>query len=65
MSSEEEDFMFLADDIQEKRQLPYSVEIVKIEGDIIYTHNQWGNDVRYLKGKDVYELLTDADTEEK
>ncbi|MHA1745253.1 MAG: hypothetical protein ACTSWW_04600 [Promethearchaeota archaeon] len=65
MSSEEEDFMFLADDIQEKRHLPYSVIVEKVEGDIIYTHNQWGNDVRYLKGKDVYELLTDADTEEK
>ncbi len=64
MSSVEEEFMFLADDIQEKRQLPYSVTVVKIEGDIIYAHNQWGNDVRYIKGANTYELLTDADTKE-
>ena len=63
MSSEEDDFMFLADDIQEKRQLPYSVTVEKVEGDVIFTHNQWGNSVRYIKGDNVYELLTDADTE--
>ncbi len=64
MSSEEEDFMFLADDIQEKRHLPYSVTVEKVEGDIIYVHNQWGNNVRYIKGANTYELLTDADTKE-
>ena len=64
MSSEEEDFFFLAEDIQEKRQLPYSLTVEKVEGDVIFTHNQWGNIVRYIKGDNVYELLTDADTEE-
>ena len=64
MSSEEEDFVFLADDIQEKRQLPYSVTVQKVEGDVIYAHNQWGNDVRYIKGANTYDLLTDAYTKE-
>lgn len=40
-----EEFTFYEVDIQEKRQLPYTITVEKVEGDIIFTHNQWGNSV--------------------
>jgi hypothetical protein len=36
-------------DIKEKRQLPYTLSVEKIEGDKVYTRNIWGNSVVYLK----------------
>ncbi|UYP48236.1 hypothetical protein NEF87_004521 [Candidatus Lokiarchaeum ossiferum] len=54
-----EEFTFYEVDIQEKRQLPYTITVEKVEGDIIFTHNQWGNSVRYQKVDDDYEILID------
>lgn len=46
-------------DLREKRQLPYTLIVEKIEGDVIYTHNQWGNNVKYRKKGDNYEIIED------
>ena len=64
MSSEDEnDFEFYAEEIQEKRRLPYSLIVEKIEGDIIFTQNQWGNAVKYKHNivKDNFDIITDTE----
>lgn len=53
----EEEFEFYEIDIREKRRLPYTITVEKIEGDIIYTHNQWGNDIIYRKKDEDYEVI--------
>ncbi len=53
----EDDFKFYEIDIREKRHLPYTISVEKIDGDIIYCHNQWNNDLIYKKTDDGYELL--------
>ncbi|WP_457557593.1 hypothetical protein [Candidatus Harpocratesius sp.] len=57
-----EEYEFYEEDIREKRQLPYTITVEKIEGDIIYTHNQWGNNVvyRHLENGE-YELVLDKE----
>ncbi|MHA1776329.1 MAG: hypothetical protein ACTSWC_06115 [Promethearchaeota archaeon] len=63
MSQEDMDeYEFYEEDIREKRQLPYTISVEKIDGNIIYTHNQWGNNVVYrrLENGD-YKLVKDDD----
>ena len=57
----EEDFRELEDEIKNKRRLPYTLIVEKIEGDLIYTHNQWGNDVVYKKKDGNYYPMTIKD----
>lgn len=53
-----EEYEFYEEDIQEKRQLPYTLTVEKIEGELIYTHNQWGNNCVYKRLDDGnYELV--------
>ena len=53
-----EEFLYYEEDIIEKRQLPYSLTVEKVEGDLIYTHNQWGNNALYKRLEDgSYQLL--------
>ncbi len=52
-----EDLAFYEIDIQEKRKLPYTITVEKVENNIIYVHNQWGNDLKYKIVKDDYELI--------
>ena len=52
----------LAEKIRAKRQLPYTLSIDKIEGNIITTHNIWGNTVIYKELKDGdFEILKYSD----
>jgi len=52
----------LAEKIRVNRQLPYTVTIEKREGNIITTHNIWGNTVIYKELKDgTYEILEYSD----
>ena len=53
----EEDFRSLEDDIKSKRHLPYTLIVEKVDGDLIYAHNQWGNDVVYKKEDGNYHLI--------
>ncbi|MHA1519509.1 MAG: hypothetical protein ACTSVZ_04995 [Promethearchaeota archaeon] len=53
---------FYEDDIHEKRQLPYTLTVEKVEGDLIYTHNQWGNNSLYKRLEDGTYLLLDDES---
>lgn len=55
----EEEYAFYEEDIQDKRSLPYTITVEKIDGDLIYCHNQWGSDLIYKKVEAGYELQTD------
>ena len=55
--SEEEDFAELADLLKISRHLPYTLTIEKIEGDIIYTHTPWGNNIQYRREGDDFALI--------
>ncbi len=57
-----EEFEFYEEDILLKRQLPYSLTVEKVEGDLIYTHNQWGNNSLYKRLEDGSYLLLDNET---
>lgn len=57
----EDDYVFYEEDIQEKRSLPYTITVEKIEGDLIYCHNQWGTDIVYKKIEDGYELQENSE----
>ena len=58
--SQKEDFIELEEDIRISRQLPYTLTVEKVEGNIIYARNLWGNNVKYRKlGESQYELLSD------
>ena len=46
-----EEIRDLERDIEFERQLPYTLIVEKVEGDEIYTHNQWGNEIIYLKNE--------------
>ena len=60
MSSDEH--FELAERIRAKRQLPYTISIEKIDGNIITTHNIWGNTVTYKELKDGdFEILKYSD----
>jgi hypothetical protein len=61
MSEEDlEDFEFYEEDIREKRQLPYTLTVEKIEGELIYAHNQWGNNCVYrVLENGHYELVSE------
>ena len=53
MSEEMEiDYEELAEEIREDRALPYTLTVEKIEDGIIWTHNQWGNHVKYIQVED-------------
>ena len=54
-----EEFELYEEDILLKRQLPYSLTVEKVEGDLIYTHNQWGNNSLYKRLEDGSYLLLD------
>ena len=54
-----EEFAFYEEDILLKQQLPYSLTVEKVEGDLIYTHNQWGNNSLYKRLEDGSYLLLD------
>ena len=44
--------MELEEDIRIERQLPYTITVEKVEGDIVWTHNQWGNSMKYKMEED-------------
>ena len=49
-------------EIRKDRRLPYTITIEKMEGDTIWTHNQWGNSVKYKKNKNGrYDMIVDAE----
>ncbi len=54
-----EEIAFYEEDIQAKRQLPYTITVEKVEGDVIFTHNQWGNSIKYKKIDKDYEIITE------
>ena len=53
----QQEYKFYEEDIRKKRHLPYTISVEKIEGELIYCHNQWGTDMTYKKIDDGYELL--------
>lgn len=57
MSYDEEDLAYLEDNIRNARQLPYTITVERVEGDIAYAKNQWGNTMKYKIVDDDYELL--------
>ena len=56
----EEEYQFYEHDIANKRQLPYTITVEKIEDDVIYCHNQWGSDIVYRKVDKGYELIEES-----
>ena len=50
--SKKEEYNEIEEDIRERRALPYTLTIEKMEGNKIYTHNIWGNSVIFLKSDD-------------
>ncbi len=55
-----EEFAELELDIKERRQLPYTLTVEKVEGDKVFTRNIWGNSAIYLKHDDGnFELLNE------
>jgi len=43
-------------DIMQKRRLPYSIELLDIEGDKYTIRNTFGSTIMYIKKGDLYEL---------
>ncbi|MHA1339374.1 MAG: hypothetical protein ACTSRZ_04070 [Promethearchaeota archaeon] len=56
-SLEELDEAFLAEAIRVKRNLPYSLKIERIKGNIIYCRNSWGNHIVYEFKNGKFELM--------
>jgi hypothetical protein len=52
MPGNKEEYIEIENEIKERRQLPYTLTVEKIEGDKVYTRNIWGNSVVYLKKSD-------------
>ena len=52
-----EDFSDLENEIRMKRRLPYTLSVEKVEGNLIYTHTQWGNDIVYKEKDGSYEIV--------
>jgi len=46
----------LSNEIVEKRNLPYSIKIERVEGNKIFCRNSWGNHIIYIKKDDDYFL---------
>ncbi len=42
----------IAEIIRHDRSLPYTLTVEKIEDKIVWTHNQWGNSVKYTQKPD-------------
>jgi hypothetical protein len=50
----EEDVKKITDDIIKQRRLPYSIEIVDIQGDRITVENNFGSKIVYIKKGENY-----------
>ena len=53
------DLIALSMKIIEKRNLPYSIKVERVEGNKIFCRNSWGNHVLYIKQDDDYYLETE------
>ncbi len=51
-----DDEVKIIDEIIKQKRLPYSVEIVDIQGDRITVRNNFGNTIVYIKKGEVYNL---------
>ena len=51
-----EDEKKITEDIINQRRLPYSIQIVKVEGDKITTRNNFGSTIVYIKKGENYFL---------
>ena len=45
---EEQEKAIIAE-IRESRRLPYSIELISVEGDTYTVRNNWGNEIMYHK----------------
>jgi hypothetical protein len=55
-----EDYTEVEEDIRQVRQLPYTITVEKVDGDIIYCHNIWGNSIKYRRNeKSVFDVIKD------
>jgi hypothetical protein len=46
-------------EIRTSNRLPYSIEIISVEGDVYTVRNNWGNTITYYKKGDKYLLKDD------
>ena len=53
------DLIALSNEIIEKRNLPYSIKVERIEGNKVFCRNSWGNHILYIKQDDDYYLETE------
>ncbi|NVM16265.1 MAG: hypothetical protein HWN80_01010 [Candidatus Lokiarchaeota archaeon] len=51
----------IVEEILQKRRLPYSIELLDIEGDKYTVRNNFGSTVEYFKKDDNYYLDTELD----
>ena len=53
------DLIALSNEIIEKRNLPYSIKVERVEGKKIFCRNSWGNHILYIKQDNDYFLETE------
>ncbi len=62
MDLDPEDLEYFAEQIREDRNLPYTLTIEKVEDGVIWTHNQWGNSLKYSQDeKGHYKLVEEKE----
>jgi hypothetical protein len=55
------EFEEIAEMIRNDQNLPYTITVEKVEGNVVWTHNQWGNSVKYIDNTDGTYKLKDSE----
>lgn len=63
MDEEQENAILV--EIRSTKNLPYSIELISVDGDNYTLRNNWGNIIIYTKKGDKYFLKEELETEEK